>query len=279
LAVLAVGFLVVAAPAPAGVIYATSFENPPFVAGSPLVGQDGWVGVPILSPNAAVISTSLPRTGLQSVQVAGANLEHQDVIHMISGGYYDAVGSYRRPVNYHVAANGFPIIHLQADVRVDGALTPSGTNFSSASLAARSAIAAGGTNGTGELAISSDGHVYGYSGNQNVPTFQASAPITLGAWHTLAIDLDYSAHRYSFFVDGTPLGTFGFPSNVYTNVLTRGSLLAYAAPDTATLHKADYVATFDNFSITAVPEPASLALAGVGVLFVGLGWTVRRREA
>src|SRR5438093_661717 len=78
------------------VIYATGFENPPFTAGLPLVGQDGWVGVPRLSPNAAVISTDLPFTGSQSVRVAGADLAHQDSINKVTKGYYDAIGSYRK---------------------------------------------------------------------------------------------------------------------------------------------------------------------------------------
>src|SRR2546429_3761316 len=61
-------------------IYKTNFEAPPFVAGSPLVGQDDWTGVsniPLppflppcsadcLSPNAAVVSTAKPRQGKQS---------------------------------------------------------------------------------------------------------------------------------------------------------------------------------------------------------------------
>src|SRR5262249_51544084 len=70
---------------PSGTIYATPFENPPFVAGSPLVGEDGWTGVagaippppPNLSPNAAVISTDLYFAGLQSVRVKGADLVQQ----------------------------------------------------------------------------------------------------------------------------------------------------------------------------------------------------------
>jgi hypothetical protein len=44
---------------PSGTIYATGFENPPFATG-PLLGQDGWGrAVPILSPDAAVVSTDL----------------------------------------------------------------------------------------------------------------------------------------------------------------------------------------------------------------------------
>src|ERR1700730_18550251 len=43
-----------------GVVYSShGFENPPFVLNQPLVGQDGWVGVPPLSLSAAVISNEL----------------------------------------------------------------------------------------------------------------------------------------------------------------------------------------------------------------------------
>src|SRR5881628_1031821 len=75
-------------------VYTTRFEAPSFVAGSPLVGQDDWVGVSILplppslppcqvdccSPNAPVISTAKPRQGKQSVLVSGEDLVHQDFI-------------------------------------------------------------------------------------------------------------------------------------------------------------------------------------------------------
>src|SRR6266852_6308589 len=50
-------------PASAQIIYATNFDNPPFVAGLPLVGQGEWVAPPPLSPNAAIISSDQPRQG------------------------------------------------------------------------------------------------------------------------------------------------------------------------------------------------------------------------
>lgn len=248
----------VANPAFSADIYnANGFENPPFNVGDLLVGDDGWVGAAPLNPQAAVISKDLPFVGSQSVRVAGADLVRQDSIKKVTKGYYDAIGSYRRNVDYDVGANGFPIVRIQADVRIDGPSVPSGNNFFSASIAARANHAPGNgptnseaTDGIGELAISSDGQVYGYSGDDNVPTFLTSTPISLGAWHTLAIDLDFSAKTYSFVVDGVSLGTFGFKNNVNTAILRRGSLVTYAAPDTATLHKGDYVAHYDNFSIT-----------------------------
>jgi hypothetical protein len=227
------------------------------------VSQDGWVGVPILSLSAAVVSEDLPFAGLRSVQVRGVKLVHQDFINQLTNGYYDAIGSYRKPVNCDVGAAGFPILRIQTNVFIDGHLSPSGNNFFSASIAARGNMSAGATAGIGELAISSDGNVYGYSGDDNVPgcagpspcvppaSFQASAPITLGAWHTLAIELNFTTRMYSFFVDGTLLaGPFSFVSKADTNILARGSLIVYAAPDTQKLHKSSYGAYFDNFSIT-----------------------------
>jgi hypothetical protein len=112
------------------------------------------------------------------------------------------------------------------------------------------------------LDISSDGKVYGHSGNALVPKFLTSRPVSLGAWHTLAIDVDFSSKTYSFTVDGKALpgGPFPFdvpidpdhPDWVITNVLKRGSLLVFTAPDTTNLKKSNYVAHDDNFSIATV---------------------------
>src|SRR4029077_5153870 len=176
---------------PGGTIYTTGFENPPFTAGSQLVGQDGWVGVnslgsscPVdcLSPKAAVVSTDLYFSGLQSVRVLGQDLVHQGFLNTLTGGYYDAIGSYRKPVTCDPAA-GFPIVRVKANVRIDGPNTPPGgdanacvpgkfvpcKNFFSASITARAGSTANTTAGIGELAISSDGKAYGYSGDDNVP--------------------------------------------------------------------------------------------------------------
>src|SRR5262249_28819766 len=200
-------------------------ENPPLAAGSLLVGQDGWTGAPPLSPNAAVISTDLYFSGQQSVRVRGADLVPQPFINTATNGYYDAIGSYRRQVDFDAGANHVPIVRVQANVRVDGPQTcvtappiPC-NNFFSASVAVR-APAPGTTVGIGELAISSDGKVYAYSGDDNVPgcpsqpcvaSFLISAPITLGAWHTLAVDVNFQTRTFSFSVDGNRLPGPPFP--------------------------------------------------------------------
>ena len=43
---------------------------------------------------------------------------------------------------------------------------------------------------------------------------------------------------------------FAFPGGVDTNVLARSSLVTYTAPDTTTRKKSNYVAYYDNFSIS-----------------------------
>jgi hypothetical protein len=69
-----------------------------------------------------------------------------------------------------------------------------------------------------------------------------------------AIDVDFSARTYSFSVDGKPLegGPFPFDAEVNTNVLKRGSLLVFTAPDTTQLKKSNYVVHDDNFSIATL---------------------------
>jgi hypothetical protein len=250
-AILIVGTL---QPAISQDIYVTGFEAPALVAGDPLAGQDGWVAgagpVPLfLSDNAAIITAS--KKGGQTVHVDGADLVHQDIINGATDGYYDAIGSYRRGVDYDTG--GTQTVRISADVRLDGRATPQ-SNFFSASIVAIAYNTDGGSEGVGELAISSDGHVYGSSGQDLVPEFLTSAHIALGISHNLAIEVDFAARTYSFYVDGEWLGTFDFEPFASSGVLRRGSIVTYAAPDTKKDKKADHAATVDNFAIEVVSE-------------------------
>lgn len=241
-------------PASGQIIYQTGFEVPDFTAGLPLAGQDGWVAPGIFSPDAAVVTTEKPRQGKQTVRVLGADLVHQDFLGPLTGGYYDALGSYRHGVDFDTG--GTRAVRVSAHVRIDGPASPKGNNFFSASVATRTTLTDGSTAGTGELALSSDGNAYGYSGNENAPTLLAHTRVRLGEWHELAVVVDFAARAYSFFVDDDYLGTFAFDPNNgpgvdYTTFFNRGSLLAYAGPDTATLKKADYSAYYDHFTIEA----------------------------
>jgi hypothetical protein len=215
-----------------GTIYATGFESPTFTASLPLMGQDNWVGVagppgPNLSPNAAIISRDLVFSGQQSVLVAGGIMVSDKIVSSATAGYYDAIGSYQRVVNFDVGANRIPIVRVEAAVRLDGPLSPSANNFFAAAVQAIGLcdpiLPGCHFPGVGALAISSDGKVYGWSGNNLVPgcpnppcvppaSFLISAPISLGAWHILAVDVNFQTRTFSFSVDGTPLPGGPFPS-------------------------------------------------------------------
>jgi hypothetical protein len=248
--------------ASAATTYSTGFENPPFAGGSELVGQDGWTGVPFLSPDAAIISTAAALTGLQGVQVRGADMVNAPEVDPLA-----AVGSYRKPLNYDTAApGGLPLVTVQANVRLNGPVIGTG-DFFSANIAARSPDA------DVELSISSDGIVYGYS-----PAGPAvySAPISLNAWHTLGITWDFAANTYMFSVDGTLSGVFAFDAGITSDVLLRESLVTYANPDAGSNLRSNFTAYFDNVSATAVvPEPASASLLAFGCVAL---MNFRRRQ-
>lgn len=258
-----------AGQARAGVIvYATGFEDPPFAAGSQLVGQDGWVGVGILSPAGATITNTVARTGAQSVQVRGADLVSQGAGSPIAP--YDAVGSYRRPVNHAVTAAA-PLILVEADLRLDGPGTTA-TDFFSVNIAARS----GGGETLGEFALSSNGLGEGYGfdvGPGDPPAF--TTPINLNQWYHVTVAVDFAHRTTSYYLDGALVGTISSPSA--SDVLLRGAVVAYALPDGGGDSRADYTARADNFTVTAnaVPEPAGMSLLAVGGLGL-LGYARRR---
>ena len=87
-----------------------------------------------------------------------------------------------------------------------------------------------------------------------MPVFLTSVHVALGKWHELAIEVDFAEDTYSFYVDDQWLGTFDFDPSANTDILRRGSVITYAAPETAKNKKADHAANFDNFSIEVVED-------------------------
>lgn len=243
-------------PASGQVIYRTEFEPKTYLDNTALVGQDGWIAPPPFSPAAAVITSDKPKQGKQTLRIFGEDLEHQDFINEATGGYYDALGSYRRPVNFDTGNSD--TIRISAHVRVDGPQTATGNNFFSAGISGRAESLFEGEPShasVGEMFISSDGHAYAVSGNENVPTLLAGVPVTLGEWHNLAVVADFATHTSAFYVDDVLLTTVAWdPSEEYTGVLLRGALHAYTAPDTATNKKADYASSYDKFSINVTND-------------------------
>jgi hypothetical protein len=260
-------------------VYSTGFEAPTFAAGSQLLGQDAWSTAipPFLNPEAALISAAHPAGGAQHVRVWGRDLVSAEEV----APFYDAVGSYRRPVNYDTAANNTPIVWVQGDVRLDSPPIhglPAGHGYKgpdrfSANIAA---ITPDGT--VGEISISSDGFVYGFGGVDPGAGPFFGLPISLGKYHHLAMKVDFAADNTTFYFDDQELGTAPFADGFTSDVLRRGSLVCYARGNAGMRNHIFY--DWDNFSITAeasptpAPEPGMIALTGLPALLL---WRRPRR--
>ena len=250
--------------------YATGFENPPFQSGQPLAGQDGWdvqvVGGNPLGPNGH-ISMAQPRSGLQSVEVKGSDLTPLAAIG------YD-VGVYRRYVAVNVAAAGFPVVRVAADLRIDGPQTEQTADRVTGDFFSANLKAFSDDGSLGEFSLSSDGHVYVYT---NDDSYLFGAAAALGQYHRLALDIDFANKTTTFSIDGTALGSVPFTAGFTSNVLSHGTLLAYGLdPDPLHRDVSVYTAHYDNFSIASVPEPSTFVLSAVAAL--GLAGAIARRR-
>ena len=235
----------------ADTLYATGFENPPFTDGSLLVGQDGWVVGAIpggeLSPDAAVITNTVARSGLQSVEVRGADLIRSAPI----TDPYDAVGSYRRPLNYTVSPAKFTAI-IEADLLLETNKPVTPGEFFSLTISARS----GNGKTVGEIGLSSAGIVEAFDFN----AAPGSAPvisqlISFNQWYHITMLLDYAGGRTSYLINGQFLGTVS--TSGASKGLARASMVVYARPDGDPntgpgSARSNYTARFDNFRVNVI---------------------------
>ncbi len=252
-------------------IYSTGFESPSFANGSILAGQDGWVSIGIASPNAASISNTAANSGNQGVRVRGADLVDDPAF-----APYFAAGSFRRPVNYF--ANGM-ITLVSSDVFVSGPQSaPSITApFFGATVASRLFGPNGGD--TYEFQLSSEGVFYGFDDNlSNSPVADPGVLPRIHAdvnrWYNMGIRSDFNAKTVTFLLDGSALGVVPFSDPFDT--LLRGALVVYASPSEPGFSRTDYAARFDNFRISAVPEPGAVAML-LGMTIPGGLFLLRRR--
>lgn len=232
-------------------VYQTGFERPVFQVGDGLLGLDGWSTAipPFLNPSAAVVTRNKARGDRgrngQSVEVRGGDLTGSNGV----TAPYDAVGSYRKPVDQTVT-EGKKMARVDADLQLetDQAKTPG--EFFSLTIAARS----GDGETLGEIGLSSEGIVEAFVFNAVPGTPPAfTQRIRFNKWYHLTMLIDFEHRTASYFIDEYFMGAVPTPSA--SDVLTRGALVVYARPDGDSTTgpysvRNDYTAHFDNFRIS-----------------------------
>lgn len=261
-------FILNGASSAAPISYSTGFEQPQFplnanVPSTPPPTLSGWFrqdGTPTATGLPGVnITNAAASSGTQSLRVVNNGPANQaeagSVSYVISPVYTLAGAS-------DVVANGTPFVTIQWDMRIDdGAdidntsdtwaldVYDSSANTRAVSVA-RSALAAvpGGAPTTSGIYLSNVTGSY-------TPVPATAGPAS-GAWGTYRLELDYSTDTFAFFLNGVPQGggamNAAADNGIDINFTVNGRGLD--------------VAYFDNFSVNAVPEPASTAMLGLAAV-------------
>lgn len=235
----------------AGSIYSTGFEAPAFTAGELVAGQDGWTsrfGKPI-----GTIETDVPRSGSQYLRAVFSDFP--------SSPAPIADEAFRPIVNYDAIANGTPLLNLSVDARLDGPVI-SDDVINAVFEAIPADIDAHGFP-FGQFSISADGNLYVY-GSQ-FDDFLIVSGIQLGRYYHLEMILDFPGRQTIFLLDGIALATFAFSNEIQSTILDSAAVDALAINDAALL--SGYTARFDNYSISAVPEPTTSSFLALGLAF------------
>lgn len=237
--------LALASGASAGVIYATSFEQPNFVAGA-LSGQSNWVAdAGSITNNPARAHTGSQFASMTGSQIGASGKWAWETTHALSAA--------------QLAVN--PIVRASVWVGMGG---DAGTRtYTGAIDLYDSSIVR-----IGLLYIGSDGSV-GVIDGAGVQSTSAAGVINPNVYHKLTVEANYATQVVNFFVDGVNVVTGTFVSTDFSDADIRGTR-------TTGTGGANFVTAFDDYVLEneAIPAPASLALIGAGLIITG-----RRRRA
>jgi hypothetical protein len=250
------------APSQATIVYDSGgFEPPRFTAGMPLEGQDGGAWVRTGTASASQVQIAVVESGNQAVQITRAPNED---------------------TRWGVLTTGFPasptdLISIQWDMNVLPSGVPSGS-FGPFFGVEAYADAAGLTflgslgvdTGTGDLLYLDP--VIGFTEVPNVS-------VTFATWHMYELLLDFGSDEYSIFYDGALLISGIDFTDGPSNTFSDAPLTTVAAAADAISQAAIGTGFFDNYVITAIPEPSAMLFGAVVCMCVGASVVVRRKWA
>ena len=236
----------------ADTLYTTGFERPTFHSGDQLLGLDGWSTAipPFLNPEAAIITNAAAKSGRQSVEVRGADLNSSpidsDTNEQITNPY-DAVGSYRKPLNNYMVSGNKNLVRVDADLQLKTTQAETDDDFFGITITLRD----GDGIALGEVGLFSNKKVQAYGitkvvGEVTPPLF--TRKIRFNKWYHITMLLDLANDTTAYFIDDQFIGAIHAPST--SNILNRGAMVVYALPDSGVKARANYTARADNFRIS-----------------------------
>jgi hypothetical protein len=269
-----------AASAQVVVFDSNGFESPTFNPGS-INNQQGFAFLP--NPAVGVIQSGTTLNGGQAFQLVGTQI-------LPNAAYGDANFLYRGntfAAATNLVASGNPIVRVSYDGRVSGALAiPSDIPFGGPYLEsytpgqAQQALTPILFNINGGISVFSNFTVGG--GDGVIATADGLVPRE--TWVHVEAQLDFSSQSFRVLLNGNPLtfteGTFSgidVPFRNSSGLSQRIAEIGFQGYYNANFNPTFNNMYFDNVSITAtpVPEPSSMALAGLGL--TGLVIRLRRK--
>ena len=240
----------------ADLLYSTSFDSSAYTAGTSVAGSDGWFLGSSSTAATQTVASGVGRDGTQGLRFTNT----------ASTGYYSA--SHGLPT----AVQGFDPFTVSVDLYVDE--TTAATRMyelvllssPTGGMATSSVLLGMSIGGDGKIRASSNwATLYG----TNTQRVTAAAGTFKGRWLNISLKVDENRTGFttiSGLGDGSTSYTYTIPFVGYDSTTQSYKSIVTAnlvAENSGALGGAG-VGTFDNFTVTAVPEPATLAALGFG---------------
>jgi hypothetical protein len=226
---------------------------PDAMPGMPMLGQQGWVGIDqnggTENVETAIIQSTIKKSGSKALQVdRAAGVDNRWAV-LFGNSSNPATLALTLPQNrVSLPTQRFMVIDwdmLVADAGGNGEAGELGPYFGVEAWDSSSTIGLLGSLGvdasTGQVVYQQTGT--GFFQN----TGQA---VSFGVWNHFAILLDYSLDSYRMFLNGAPIGSYGFVDGALgLNNFTDADIAALAIDGNAASTAIDGTAFFDNFRV------------------------------